>query len=396
VYSVDVRGLFAGNAGLSATARDAPYDAELSMRRTEMVELEAAGSVGLAEDTGGFAVRHTNDLAGGAIRAAEESRVHYLLGYAPATDKSPLDWRKVRVEVRRPGLKVRARKGYTLRNAAEIAAAARERVVTREPGKMALPVEVARAAANAHDEEAIPLRAMAYTLEGRPEGTVRTVIAVEADTRALANLAGVEGSRAVVTLSITSTHRDSGARAQVAEHVFVDASAVKAWEGWLVVARELDLAPGVNQARVVVRDEFLGRVGALTLRFLVPPAAGLRVSTPVLTNRMVTGGVDGPRPVLAAHREFVPAGPLYCQFQVFGGSRVEASVELVRRDGEVVRRSERSAIAPAADGSLVRLVALPLDGIADGEYDVVIRIEDQTTGGKAERAEPVRLRSRAG
>ena len=64
-------------------------------------------------------------------------------------------------------------------------------------------------------------------------------------------------------------------------------------------------------------------------------------------------------------------------------------------NGEVIRRSAASPIAPAPDGRLVRLVALPLDGVAEGEYEVVVRIEDRTTGGKTERIEPLRISSRA-
>jgi VWFA-related protein len=102
VYSLDIRGLVAGMVGTSAADAGVPNTFELGLMRMEQVEFSAAGSVGLAEDTGGFAVRDSNDLAGGAVRAAEESRVHYLLGYAPPADKSPRDWRKLKVEVKRP------------------------------------------------------------------------------------------------------------------------------------------------------------------------------------------------------------------------------------------------------------------------------------------------------
>ena len=100
----------------------------------------AAGSVGLAEDTGGFAVRNTNDLAAGAARVAEESRTYYLLGYSPPDGKGPRDWRKLKVEVHRPGLEVRARKGYALRTLAEIAAAAEGKPEPKaEPARRARP-----------------------------------------------------------------------------------------------------------------------------------------------------------------------------------------------------------------------------------------------------------------
>src|SRR5439155_1218704 len=249
--------------------------------------------------TGGFAVRNTNDLGGGAARVAEESRVYYLLGYAPPEGKGPRDWRKLKVEVGRPGLKVRARKGYTLRTAAEIASAAEARLAAqsrpaspkagagREAGPAPLlPTDVARALASVRDTDAIPLRAMAYAFEGRPTGAVRTLIAVEADMRSLANLGGEDHPRAVLTLSIA-----------------------------------------------------------------------------------------------AAHREFPSGDRLYCQFEVFGaaprsgpGSGVEASYELRRRDGEVMRRGEPSLVSPSADGRLLRLLALPLDGIAQGDYELVLRV----------------------
>jgi hypothetical protein len=94
---------------------------------------------------------------------------------------------------------------------------------------------------------------------------------------------------------------------------------------------------------------------------------------------------------------FDGARSLFCQFEVFGASRagqVDASVELRRRQGEVVRRSTSSAITAAPDGRLVRLVALPL-GLAEGEYELVLRIEDRTTGATREHVEPLRLTASA-
>src|SRR5438552_10078120 len=117
VYSLDVRGLMTGI--IAADAGGTPNTAALGAMQVEQTEAQAAGSVGLAEDTGGFALRNTNDLGGGALRVAEESRVYYLLGYVPPEGKGPRDWRKLQVKVTRPGLTVRARKGYTLRTTAE-------------------------------------------------------------------------------------------------------------------------------------------------------------------------------------------------------------------------------------------------------------------------------------
>jgi hypothetical protein len=404
--------------GLAAAEEMAPPNtAELALMQMEQTEFVAAGSVGLAEDTGGFAVRNTNDLSGGAERVADESRIYYLLGYAPPEGKGPRDFRKLKVEVRRPGLKVRARKGYTLRTAAEIARAAEARAVpgngpkpSSKPSKngaaepMRLPAEMARSLATAHDDDAIPLRAMAYTFDRRPSGAVRTLLAVEIGAGSLANLAGEERARSVLSLSIAATHRDSGTTQRLDQRLEVDAGSARDWGGWLALSRELDLQPGVTQARIVVRDEFLGRLGALGLRFVVPETSSLRLSTPILTDRVAAIDKTGPaRPVLTAHREFKPQGRLYCQFQVFGPAKgpwpagaVEASYVIRTRDGDVMRHGEPSPIAPSPDGQLVRLLALSLEGMAPGDYELVLRVDDKATGETRERLEPLRIVSARG
>jgi VWFA-related protein len=417
VYSLDVRGLMTGLPG--ADEPFAPNTAELALMQLEQTDLVAAGSVGLAEDTGGFAVRNTNDLAEGAARVADESRTYYLLGYAPPEGKGPRDWRKLKVEVKTRGLEVRARRGYTLRTSAEIAAAAdaaRRPKAGKDNGKdnkdkanqpaegaapdtRRLPTDMARALATAHDADAIPLRAMPYSLDDRPSGAVRTLLAVEADMRSLANLGGEEHPHMVLSLSISATHRDSGKTQRLDQRIQVDSASLKAWEGWLALSREFDLPPGVAQARVVVRDEFLGRLGALTVRFVVPPSGGLRVSTPVLTDRLSTPAKDKPAyPAIVAHRDFA-AGQVYCQFQVFGAKAtsqgVLASYELRHRNGDAVRQGPATPITPSPDGRLVRLLALGLDNLAPGDYELVLRIEDKTTGETRERVEPLRITARS-
>ena len=71
----------------------------------------------LAVLTGGrsFLVREVGDLEQTLAEIARELRYQYLLGYAPATaiDTDTHEWRSIRVVVRRPGVRVRARDGYT-------------------------------------------------------------------------------------------------------------------------------------------------------------------------------------------------------------------------------------------------------------------------------------------
>lgn len=70
----------------------------------------------LAVLTGGrsFLLREIRDLEKTLAEIARELRYQYLLGYAPATaiDSNTHDWRSIRVVVKRPGVRVRARDGY--------------------------------------------------------------------------------------------------------------------------------------------------------------------------------------------------------------------------------------------------------------------------------------------
>lgn len=66
----------------------------------------------LAASTGGFLIRNTNDLFRGLARISEETQTYYVLTYRPTNPNWDGKFRQVRVEVRDPQLRVRARSGY--------------------------------------------------------------------------------------------------------------------------------------------------------------------------------------------------------------------------------------------------------------------------------------------
>ena len=71
----------------------------------------------LAVVTGGrsFLLRDVKDLDKTLAEIARELRYQYLLGYTPTEpiDASRPEWRSIRVALKKPGLRVRARDGYT-------------------------------------------------------------------------------------------------------------------------------------------------------------------------------------------------------------------------------------------------------------------------------------------
>ncbi|MBV9923399.1 MAG: hypothetical protein JOZ96_00055 [Acidobacteria bacterium] len=71
----------------------------------------------LAEETGGVAYLNSNDIGGGVRRALEDQRGYYLIGYRP--DEGTFDpatgqmrYHRLTLNVTRPGLKVRTRRGF--------------------------------------------------------------------------------------------------------------------------------------------------------------------------------------------------------------------------------------------------------------------------------------------
>jgi VWFA-related protein len=76
----------------------------------------------LAEGTGGIAVVNTNDLNAGATRIVDDLSSYYLLGYQSTNSRLDGRWRTIAVRVKRPGVDVRARKGYRALSQAEAAA----------------------------------------------------------------------------------------------------------------------------------------------------------------------------------------------------------------------------------------------------------------------------------
>ena len=66
----------------------------------------------MADRTGGRAFFNTNDIYGAIREALDDSRVTYELGYYPQDVKWDGTFHNIKVEVKQPGVHVRARKGY--------------------------------------------------------------------------------------------------------------------------------------------------------------------------------------------------------------------------------------------------------------------------------------------
>jgi len=100
-HGAGARGAFVDDSGDTGTGFGSQFDV-----------LRRDGLMSLAESTGGFAVTGSNDFANGFERIVDEVSSYYMLGYSSTNVKQDGKFRRIKVEVTRPGLTVRTRAGY--------------------------------------------------------------------------------------------------------------------------------------------------------------------------------------------------------------------------------------------------------------------------------------------
>jgi VWFA-related protein len=386
VSFVDVRGLI-GMPMFGAEQRQAGKGGDMGSRIMETTLLETAGGEDMARTTGGSMVRNTNDLAGSVKRLADEAAAYYLLGYQ--SDR-PLDgrWRTLSVKVARPGLTVRARRGFFATAAPPVlAAVGGGRKEKRKDGTLpARAIDPALAAGG--DRDGIPLRAAAHVLETDAARTTRILVALEVGTAALSFAGSGSERTAELDVTVLGVSRDQPKTVPVDVHLSlgVDARAVG---GWYVFSRELRLPPGPAQVRAFVRDTASGRSGLVTQRIEVPRGDRPYISTPILSDRTLRmPGRAEPRIVVAAHRTFAPRGRLSCTYEVYPapGSglnqvpHILGSYRLEDALGRQVSAGEPTPIGMALDARFVRTIELPLDRLAPGHYRLTVEATDKANG----------------
>jgi VWFA-related protein len=394
IYFIDTRGL----VGMPDTL-NAIFGPPIDTRDVGVVlgdiTRDAEGSESLALDTGGFAVKNTNDLSGGISRIAAESRVYYLLGFNPANPARDGKFRKIEVKLAtaRKGVDVRARRGYY---------APSEDAVTPKRSAGALDPDLELALDSPFEQEGIPLRATAYTFDETTLGRALTMVAAEVDIRSLAFEEKDGRLEDGLELLIVAQHRETGEYFRYDQKIEMSlnpGTPEKLARTWYPVSREFDLPAGGFQARIVVRDQKSRKVGSVVHEFVVPPLGEFRVSSPILTDGLQPAeGTAAPRPVLLARRTFfAPLDRLYVQYHVYGAARdtatsqprVTGGYELRRADGSVVRRVAPSPIAPTSIGALQRLIGISLKGLGGpGEYLLVLTVKDEIAGKMQELREP--------
>ena len=119
-YTIDARGL---NKGTNAQLIDQAV-ADNPAGAPARFDMQSDGTNSLAVDTGGFAIRNENNFGRALDEIQQDAGTYYVISYAPANELFDGKYRTISVKVGRPGVKVRARRGY----------------LAIEPAKMLTPV----------------------------------------------------------------------------------------------------------------------------------------------------------------------------------------------------------------------------------------------------------------
>jgi hypothetical protein len=118
IYALDARGLQTGGLLASDNVQkgEGGVRGDQTSRRRSLLETQEVLAY-LSEQTGGFSVLNTNDLARGLGRIVDDVRDYYVIGYVPDDQtfkrvRGKVALHKISVKVRRPGARVKSRKSF--------------------------------------------------------------------------------------------------------------------------------------------------------------------------------------------------------------------------------------------------------------------------------------------
>ena len=283
IYGIDPRGLtLDGGDGIDVASL--PDDPSLNLGTTSLaneVRLAQDSLRRVSDETGGFAIVNANDLSASFSRIRDENSHYYLLGYQPSTPRRDGKFHRLEVRVRRPGLRVVARRGYVDPKAETRRAEANE---DRAPDLRALldsPVPVPGLALDstvAVFRGASGKASALVTLEVGPGITLKEVDGAH------------RGRVDVSVLALGADGKATGGDQRAIElKLKPDTLPRVSQHGFRTLSR-LDLAPGRYQLRIAAREQGSDHGGSVIHDLVVPDFAAtpVAVSHVLLASRAAT------------------------------------------------------------------------------------------------------------
>lgn len=346
-----------------------PFDAPIGPERPPPPSVDAANLGArqnslreLAENTDGTAVIGTNDIERGLRRIAADLSSYYLLGYYSTNTKLDGRFRSIEVKLKRPGVQVRARRGY--------------RGLTAE--------EVLNVSSPASPAAAAPPPSLAVTVNPRAQFRIRTSgwtsgegataaawIVGELDYATRKDLAWSAGATADVTV-VSATGMDVTSAS-------IDIPATDAAFSIRVPA-EGGIAPGEYAVRVRVRPNAGAGLPVADTARLIIAATPSPLGEPVMWRR---GPSTGPRYAMTADPRFTRLERV--RFEMATTTAGPATGRMLDRLGRAMQIPVQITEKPDASGSFRWIVAeAVLAPLAPGDYAIEVTLADgkQTAGFK--------------
>jgi VWFA-related protein len=394
IYGIDPRGL-TNDGELGIEVGSFPDDTSLGINSTSLqneVRLGQDSLRVLADETGGFAAVNSNDFSRAFQRLVSDNSSYYVLGYYPTNDKRDGRFRKIEVRVNRPGLTVRARKGYAAPRGNTKAAAL--------PGPNQASPELREAMSSPLPVSDLPLAATATAFKGPAPNAAVVVSTLVAGDLELTEKDGMFHNELEVALTAISQSGKifNSDRNTVTLTLKPDTVPRVRAAGFRVIS-QIDVPPGRYQLRIVAREANGKRAGSVLYDLEVPNFADEKLSMSGLALSSASSGVaptarskdalakllPGP---LTSYREFGTNDELAIFVEVYDNQgapahKVDISAALKAEGGQTVfqTREERdsSELAGSAGGGYGFAARVPLKEIPPGLY--VLRVEAQSRVG---------------
>jgi VWFA-related protein len=365
IYALDPRGLSAFEFDINEGVNSG-FDRRTAQFTRDTLHI-------LANETDGRAIVNQNDLDAGLRQIVRDSSGYYLIGYNSTQSPTDGKFHEIRVRVKRPGVQVRARKGYWAYSPEDVAR-----------------IESAARAPDTAPEVERALASMAAPRGRRVRTWIGTSRAADGRTRVtfswepMPAQAGPGAINNVEPAQVALT-----ALGPQGEPYFRGAIATR-------TAVTFDAPPGSVQLRYNVESDN-GRVIDSDSRELQVPdytAAEVQLSTPVVfrgrTVRDLQALRADPSAAPVASREFSRAERLIVRAQAYGpgGQTPAVTARLLNRAG--ARMADIPVTGPSGPDSAFDL-ELALAPLAAGEY--LIELTASAPGGEVKELIGIRVTS---
>jgi hypothetical protein len=386
IYGIDPRGL-TDLGDESIEIQSFPDDTSLGVGISSLqneLRLSQDSLRVLSDETGGFAVVNKNDYATAYQRIVEDNSTYYVLAYYPP-DARPGRLHKIDVRVTRPGLTVRARKGYVTPKKVE------EPKTTNS--KSPSTPELREALDSPLPVSGLTIHVFAAPFKGAaPNASV--LFGVEMRGRDL-NLA--QNAKLLLSyLAIDQNGKVKGGNTDsLAMPNLKPDTKARIEQTGLRMLNRLDLPPGKYQLRVAAHDTNGGNVGSVTYDLAVPDFQKTPFS---ISGLVLTSGLGSALPTVRADeqlKQVLPGPPVSLRSfpqndeivlfaEVYDNDagkphKVDITTTVTTDEGKVMFKTDEtrdSSDLGGARGGYGYTTKVPMKDLAPGKY--VLKVEGKS------------------